>query len=229
MSSFELLLDGMKYAKAGKKDQARELLIQFVNINDISDGWLWLSEVVESNEERRYCLERILKSNPGSEIAHKGLSLLPKGTQSIAPAGVRQRSEIHHTIALPETYIVDVDDPAIPAKKGSAIGMLILLIVLSCVALSVIGSRTSTNTTADSSDDYGVCKESVTKQLKSPTSATFPKISDVTIVADTAMTWSVIDYVDAQNSFGATIRTYYACNATYNPSTKNIIGKAVLE
>lgn len=128
MSSFELLLDGMKYAKAGKKDQARELLIQFVNINDISDGWLWLSEVVESNEERRYCLERILKSNPSNEIAHKGLSLLPKGTQSIAPAGVSTQVatptppqlKLHALTIVESSVSTQVATPTLPQPSGGS-------------------------------------------------------------------------------------------------------------
>jgi len=128
MSSFELLLDGMKYAKAGKKDQARELLIQFVNINDISDGWLWLSEVVESNEERRYCLERILRSNPSNEIAHKGLSLLPKGTQSMAPAGVSTQVatltppqlKLHALTIVESSVSTQVAAPTPPQPSGGS-------------------------------------------------------------------------------------------------------------
>jgi hypothetical protein len=56
----------------------------------------------------------------------------------------------------------------------------------------------------------------VEKMLKSPGSAEFGYCADdhVTQIDDT--TFTVINYVDSQNSFGALIRNYYKCKITFS-------------
>lgn len=62
------------------------------------------------------------------------------------------------------------------------------------------------------------CKELVEEQLRSPRSARFPWQIDVSSLSDT---YFVIEsYVDAQNGFGAEIRTHYYCAVSYDPATK---------
>jgi len=48
--------------------------------------------------------------------------------------------------------------------------------------------------------------------LKSPSSADFPACSQITIEETGADKFSVEGYVDAQNSFGASVREYYTCS-----------------
>jgi hypothetical protein len=72
-----LVEDGIRAYRAGEKERARELLQQATDIDSENEkGWMWLSAVVESDEERRICLENVLYINPNNENATRGLSKL---------------------------------------------------------------------------------------------------------------------------------------------------------
>ncbi|MEW5956079.1 MAG: thermonuclease family protein [Chloroflexota bacterium] len=64
--------------KAGDKVTGREYLADILQ-NDPSNekAWLWLAAAVESDERRRYCLERVLEINPDNQAARRGLATLP--------------------------------------------------------------------------------------------------------------------------------------------------------
>jgi hypothetical protein len=72
-----LLADGISAAKAGDNNSARDLLLRALEADSASEqGWLWLSSVVESDEDRRICLENVLMLNPDSKPARRGLQKL---------------------------------------------------------------------------------------------------------------------------------------------------------
>ena len=66
-------------------------------------------------------------------------------------------------------------------------------------------------------DAYTECKVAVLGYLKSPGSADFPWY-DPTFVAGSSPQYLVNAYVDAENSFGASIRTPWSCSVTKIPS-----------
>lgn len=70
---------------------------------------------------------------------------------------------------------------------------------------------------------FVMSQDFVKQQLKSPSTAKFPYISDsnvsVSYLGD--CTNLVVGYVDAQNSFGATIRNRYAATLQYNSDKDN--------
>lgn len=69
-----LLREGIAAARAGHKDQARQLLLQVIaQDQEVEAAWLWLSEVVEDPHERQICLENVLALNPGNAAAQRGL------------------------------------------------------------------------------------------------------------------------------------------------------------
>ncbi len=73
----QLLQQGIAAAKAGQKDQARQILQQAVKIDPRNETiWLWLSSVAKDDKERIFCLKQILTINPQSELAMKGLQAL---------------------------------------------------------------------------------------------------------------------------------------------------------
>lgn len=59
------------------------------------------------------------------------------------------------------------------------------------------------------------CQNLVKQSLKAPKSADFPLVSDVKVGPD-EQTYTVISYVDAENGFGATLRSHYVCKLEYN-------------
>jgi hypothetical protein len=62
---------------------------------------------------------------------------------------------------------------------------------------------------------WRICQERVSAELKAPSTADFPSYSEQAISHSGAL-WTVNSYVDAQNSFGAKLRTRYTCTARFN-------------
>jgi hypothetical protein len=68
---------GITAAREGRRVEARELLQQALQSDPRSEqGWLWMSAVVETDDERRICLERVLTINPKNQTAQAGLDKL---------------------------------------------------------------------------------------------------------------------------------------------------------
>jgi tetratricopeptide (TPR) repeat protein len=73
----DLLKQGIAAFRAGRKGEARQKLMLVVELDEQNEqAWLWLSGVVESNADRRVCLENVLTINPDNTAAQKGLRLL---------------------------------------------------------------------------------------------------------------------------------------------------------
>lgn len=69
------LQQGIAAARAGRKAEARALLMQVVEADERSEqGWLWLSGVVEEPDDMRTCLQNVLDINPSNAAAKKGLA-----------------------------------------------------------------------------------------------------------------------------------------------------------
>ena len=76
----ELLSQGIAALKAGQKAKARGLLEQATQQDKQNEmAWLWLSGAVDTDDERRMCLQRVLAINPGNESARLGLQGLDSG------------------------------------------------------------------------------------------------------------------------------------------------------
>ena len=85
-------------------------------------------------------------------------------------------------------------------------------------------------------DDYGhdrfdaitVAKKVIENQLKSPSTAEFCKSADFTVKCS-GSTWTVSGYVDAQNGFGATIRSSFTVTFAFSGSGQYTVGSCVIE
>ena len=83
-----LLEEGIAAAKAGKKERARQCLMQVVEADENNEqAWLWLSGVVESLEDKQVCLENVLALNPDSDPAKRGLAWIAqqRAEQGLSP------------------------------------------------------------------------------------------------------------------------------------------------
>lgn len=75
-----VLQTGITAAREGRQAEARALLQQALQTDPNSEqGWLWMSIVVETDPERRLCLERVLTINPYNQTAQAGLEKLRSG------------------------------------------------------------------------------------------------------------------------------------------------------
>jgi tetratricopeptide (TPR) repeat protein len=64
----------MVLIKSGQKAQARRKLVQLtLEQPDHELAWLWLSDLLERPEQRRYCLQHVLQINPNNQAARQGL------------------------------------------------------------------------------------------------------------------------------------------------------------
>ena len=68
----DLLQLGIAAFESGKIDEARRLLMAFVDQNpDNESGWGWLFNVCETDKERVDCLVQVIRINPHNEKAEQ--------------------------------------------------------------------------------------------------------------------------------------------------------------
>ena len=83
----DYLQQGILAAKAGDKPRAFDLLTRASQVPATSEqAWLWLSSVVNDDSERLFCLDHVLRINPGSAAAQRGAAVLrQKGVLPAVP------------------------------------------------------------------------------------------------------------------------------------------------
>ncbi len=73
----DLLAEGITAARRGERAKARDLFTRLLRHDQrIEEAWLWMSAVVESDRERVFCLNNVVKLNPAGRTAKRGLALL---------------------------------------------------------------------------------------------------------------------------------------------------------
>jgi len=81
----DLLKQGIAALNEGRRAEARRFLAQVVQQDEHNEmAWLWLSGAVDTDAERRVCLENVLKINPNNNMAKRGLERLGV-SQSVSP------------------------------------------------------------------------------------------------------------------------------------------------
>jgi hypothetical protein len=94
------------------------------------------------------------------------------------------------------------------------VGIVIIVCLVICFATSLFNNGSTRTTTRDSTEAYDkvilmtVTEDYVKQYLVSPSSAKFPRNQEWSIT-DNGSTIIVRSYVDAQNSFGAEIRSNF--------------------
>jgi hypothetical protein len=73
-ASLELAISAIR---AGRKEEGRQLLNLLIQQNPNNEmAWVWMSSVVETDEQRARCLYHALAINPSSQLARRGLQVL---------------------------------------------------------------------------------------------------------------------------------------------------------
>lgn len=85
-------------------------------------------------------------------------------------------------------------------------GAVVVSVTITLVALTVIGIAPWSG----KQQAIHACEDAMTAGLKSPTTAKYVNVS----ASSTAGGWDVIGQVDAQNGFGAMVRTTWECSAS---------------
>jgi len=80
----ELLQKGIALAKAGRREEARDILLQVVEQDERNESaWLWISGVVDTDDDKAIALENVLTLNPNNEWARRGLQLMGRSSPNV--------------------------------------------------------------------------------------------------------------------------------------------------
>lgn len=78
-----LLEQGKREARNGNRGEAQTYLMKVVELDQYNEeGWLWLSSVLDTEEEQRTCLENVMVINPENAQAQRALAELDRGGSS---------------------------------------------------------------------------------------------------------------------------------------------------
>ncbi len=153
--------DAINVIRTGNREQGREILEEILETDENNEEvWLWLSSVVDSNEDREICLENVLAINPDNIVAKKGLEALRQGTFNVHnmmeealedfEEVAEEQGDFSGATFLDEFSMADEDGeeelefPSTmkPPKKGGGLNVRIILIValVLCVVLALGGA-----------------------------------------------------------------------------------------
>lgn len=107
----DTLQEAINFIKSGDKKTGQQLLAQVLKADPQNEmAWLWMSNVVDNDNQRRQCLEYVLRINPNNEMAHRGMAILQEGqakqTEKIKPPQIKTQlkpmeSPLSHPELLP--------------------------------------------------------------------------------------------------------------------------------
>jgi len=99
-------------------------------------------------------------------------------------------------------------------NQASGIGCLALIVIVFVIGLLTYDQKENPETGRETLA-FIHCQNFVTQRLKAPSTADFPHLDRKSWKID-ENTFAIQAYVDAQNSFGAKIRTNWTCEIKYN-------------
>jgi hypothetical protein len=137
MTIDDLLKQGFAACKAGRNAEARKLLTQVLEQDERNEkAWLWLTGVVDTDEERTTCLENVLAINPNNEVAQRGMKALRKSSPELdstsvaeASRSAKSESRAKGRLASPENIELGVKPPRRWPVMNWTMAFLILMLV----------------------------------------------------------------------------------------------------
>lgn len=78
------LEEAIQAIRMGDREEGRQMLEEILEVDENNEEvWLWLSSVVDTDEDREICLENVLALNPDNIVAQKGLEALQSGSFNV--------------------------------------------------------------------------------------------------------------------------------------------------
>jgi tetratricopeptide (TPR) repeat protein len=124
----------------GQTARARDLFTRLLRSDSSkAEYWLWMSTLVDSNQERIYCLESALRSDPNNEAAKRGLIILgarqaDKDVTPVPPVRRNWEKELVNVAEPPTSLFRRIWDNRI-LRFGSLIvaSFIVFILVLSAL------------------------------------------------------------------------------------------------
>ncbi|MCB0166626.1 MAG: hypothetical protein KDI79_20525 [Anaerolineae bacterium] len=155
MSTLE---EAIQHIRMGNREEGRQILEDLLESQEENeDIWLWLTSVVDTDEDREICLENVLALNPNNVVAQRGMEALHAGTfdaGDMLSDVLEEWDEESEPATFIDDFVVTDDDYeeelALPSsmkksstkakgkKAGSGINMR-LVIILAVVLIVVLG------------------------------------------------------------------------------------------
>lgn len=153
--------EAIQNIRMGNHDRGRQILESLLDEDENNeDIWLWMSAVVDGDEDREICLENVLALNPNNMVAKKGVEALKAGVFNVNDLlqDLIGDGDIEADEDQPATFIddfvfiddddVDDDDLLLPGekKKGSKFNVRYLILgVLVLILIVVLGALAATS------------------------------------------------------------------------------------
>jgi hypothetical protein len=93
---------------------------------------------------------------------------------------------------------------------GKIVGIVAVLMVFGLIGQSCSGGE------EDGDGAIAYCHQFVEQQLKLPDTADFPSFPHHQVAETGTQQWRVSAWVEAENSFGGTVRTDWSCEISYD-------------
>ena len=142
MSDDVMLQEAIEAVSRGQRQRAKDLFTRLLRVNQSNPTyWLWMSSLVDTPKERRYCLQNVLKLEPNHEGAKRGLvmmGVIPPSDEIKPARNFRRKWTITETQAPSKTKTQFVLEKKSWRTWGYA-GLGVLLIGL--LLLGFFGSR----------------------------------------------------------------------------------------
>jgi tetratricopeptide (TPR) repeat protein len=104
------LCESIAAVKSGRHEYARDLLIRIVARDERNvQAWLWLSGVVESLEDRKVCLENVLRVDPQNAYARKGLAWVQQQMPQVEEQTTPPSEQVSPFTVSPQAVLTEVD------------------------------------------------------------------------------------------------------------------------
>lgn len=157
MSSLDEAIEAIRM---GDKEQGRQILEEILETEENNEEvWLWLSSVVDTDEDREICLENVLALDSDNRVAQKGLEALRSGTfnvHTILGEALEERESPSESTFIDE-FELGVDDfeedddlvmpstmtsgaPAKKKSKGPGLNMRVILLIALVLLVVVLAA-----------------------------------------------------------------------------------------
>lgn len=111
------------------------------------------------------------------------------------------------------------EDDGRSERIGRRIGIAVFAVAMAALVWVAVQGPEEPKSPAEyepsAADAERMCREDVAGKLKAPSTATFGDVRSTISDDFDPDRWTVTGWVDAENSFGATIRSEWTCQATH--------------
>ncbi|MBN1317983.1 MAG: tetratricopeptide repeat protein [Anaerolineales bacterium] len=112
------LQQAMDLIKSGERQKSKRILVEILEADPKNEkAWLWLSGIVNGDEECRYCLNQVLAINPNNTQAKKGLAWLEQKGEKVRSVEAPEQTTPFQSEEKPSTNTLS------PAVSKSGVGV----------------------------------------------------------------------------------------------------------